>query len=149
MFAIIDDEDYDFLMKWRWRVRRIGDTYYAYRNTHIAGGKCITIHMHRLIMKTPIDLVIDHKDHNGLNNQKSNLRNCTRSQNQMNRRGSGSSKFIGVGWDKNRGKWQVLIKYDGRIHYLGRFDDEIMAAHIYDAKAIEVFGEFANPNFPK
>ena len=150
-FTQVDDDDYDFLIQWKWRVNIKKHTCYVYRNTRIGGrkGRSITIHIHRLIMHTPPDLVIDHKDHNGLNNQKSNLRNCTRQQNQRNQTGRGVSKYLGVTYDKDRHVWRANIKIDKDKKWMGRFPTEIEAAVAYDQKAIIYFGEFAHLNFPK
>ena len=94
-FALVDDEDYDFLMQWKWQAHKDKSTYYA---TRVEYGKNIKkgIKMHRVIMNTPRNMETDHKDRNGLNNQKYNLRICTRGQNQTNKRNWGKSKNKGV-----------------------------------------------------
>jgi hypothetical protein len=82
--ALVDDEDYDYLMQWKWHFYKGTHSHYAVCSLPRKNGKRTGFRMHRLIMNTPPDLVVDHIDHNGLNNQKSNLRNCTKCQNQAN-----------------------------------------------------------------
>ena len=105
--------------------------------------------MHRLILGEPPSdqkVIVDHRDGNGLNNQRSNLRWVTKQENNCNRAGFGSSGFLGV--SKSRGKWVAKIRRDGIRYHLGTFVSEIEAAKAYDAKAIQLHGEFANLNFP-
>lgn len=93
---------------------------------------------------------VDHIDHNGLNNQKSNLRNCTHRQNAMNNSSRGSSKYLGVsivGRGRQKGMISAEIKMNYRKIHIGVFSTEIEAAKAYDKKAKELFGEFANLNF--
>jgi hypothetical protein len=161
--TLVDDEDFNSLNQFKWQVHFDGYNYYARRFSY--KPKKETIIMHRVIMNTPQDLVVDHIDHNGLNNQKSNLRNCTRPQNLMNTKVHGKSKYIGVTIvpaknrpfkDKKTGKiryYDCKQKYISQIHHnkikyhLGCFTNEIDAAYAYDKKAKELHGEFASLNF--
>jgi hypothetical protein len=146
--TLIDDEDYDYLSQWKWFAQKDGHTYYAKRNLRSKGVHTYPI-MHRVIMNTPKGMEVDHIDHNGLNNQKSNLRNCTRSQNQMNVKPGGESKYLGVYYDK-KGKYKyirAMIRINNKNIYLGVFSTEIEAARVYDAVAKKYKGEFANLNF--
>jgi hypothetical protein len=107
--------------------------------------------MHRVLLNAPAGLVVDHRDCNGLNNRKSNLRLCTHQENSYNQRPrlGGTSRFRGVCWHKAKNKYIALIQKEGKRYFLGLFGDEIEAAVVYDIKAMELFGEFAYFNFPK
>jgi len=135
-FAIVDDEDFERVNKYKWYIRA------GYALTKINGG---TIAMHNLIMESS---PIDHKDHNKLNNQKSNLRKCTQHQNTMNSRPrkNKSSEYKGVSWHTKAGKWQASISPNGKRIYLGLFETEIQAGRVYNENAKKYFGEFAYLN---
>lgn len=145
----VDDEDFDFLNYYNWHTHPHRNTFYARRSEVVNGRKTI-ISMHRLIMNvTDRNVLIDHKDRNGLNCQKNNLRICTNKENLMNRGSlkNSSSKYKGVDFDKSRNKYRVQITINGKNKFIGRFEYEIEAAKAYDVKAKEVHGEFANLNF--
>ncbi len=143
-FAIVDDEDFEKLSKYRWYAYKVGNTFYAGRNFNKRPNQR-RISMHRFIMKTPDGMDTDHRNMNGLNNQKHNLRICTKTQNNQHRKPdkNSSSKYKGVCWQRNSKKWQAHCK---RI-YLGLFSNEIEAAKVYDKAAQRLYGEFAYLNF--
>ena len=145
-FAIVDAEDYGRLNQYKWHVNISYRGEYAVR---CSGLK--KIKMHRLLLNAPPGRLVDHRDGNGLNNRKANLRLCTHKENARNARPSkgGSSRYKGVCWHKATKKFDARIEVDGKRYSLGRFDDEIEAAVVYDIKAMELFGEFAYLNFPK
>ena len=146
-FALVDDEDFEWLNQWKWYASKIGNTYYARKNSLIdENGKQIKIYMHREIMNTPKGILTDHKDRNGLNNQKHNIRLCTYSQNGANRKSWGVSKYLGVCWDKQNNKWVVRIETDNKSTYLGHFKIEKDAAMAYNEAAKKQHGEFARLN---
>ena len=140
--AIVDAADYEWLKQWTWHL--IGR--YAGRREN---GK--VIFMHREIVKAPAGVPVDHTDRNPLNNCRTNLRICTNQENLHNRgKFCGSySCFKGVGYLKDRHKWFAKAYFDRLPVWLGYFPDEIAAAHAYDRKAVELFGEFAYLNFPE
>ena len=92
---------------------------------------------------------VDHKDRNSLNNHLSNLRWCTRKENQQNRskNNNGTSMYKGVSFHKRSNKWLAQIRHNGQRIHLGYFNDESEAARAYDRKASELFREFAVLNF--
>jgi hypothetical protein len=145
-FALVDARDYYRLAKFAWHASGPAkNKLYAARRE---GPKAIM--MHRMIMDAPDHLFVDHIDHNGLNNCRSNLRLCTPAQNRHNSLSikTGTSKYKGVGWDKDRKKWRVGVRLNNKRHHVGHFTDEIAAARAYDEKAKELHGEFACLNFP-
>jgi len=149
-FAKVDPEDYIWLSQFRWHCKINKNAVYAVR-TETCSGRSKRIYMHRLIANTPANLVCDHINHDGLNNRKANLRNCTIKQNNANSRCAAwaTSKYKGVSWNKKFEKWTAYIKKDVRQFNLGSFEEESEAALVYDRKARELFGEFAYLNFGK
>jgi hypothetical protein len=150
--AFVDDEDYDFLLQWKWcsYFSPITKTYYAIRNSRINEKiKRINIYMHREIMETNKILFCDHINHDTLNNQKYNLRNCIFINNMQNKKlyKNSTTLYKGVIFDKETGKYRSRIGIDNRKIHIGRFSSAIDAAMAYDKKAIELYGEFAHTNF--
>lgn len=147
--AIVDAADYEMMAAHRWFAQCMRSGFYAGRNSTAVNGKRSMILMHRAIMAAPSGMMVDHINHNPLDNRRANLRLCTNAENTRNstaRKGA-TSQYIGVHWSKARGKWVAEIRVDGRKKYLGCHTCEIDAALAYDAAAREYFGEFANSNF--
>lgn len=144
LVTLVDNEDYDYLMQWKWYVDTIGNVQYVKRNDKASGKK---IYLHREVMNPPKDRVIDHIDHNGLNNQKSNLRICTISQNARNNIKSPKSKYRGVRIN-DEGYIVAYARIDKTTRYLGVFKTEMDAAIARDKFVYENFGEYAQLNFP-
>jgi hypothetical protein len=140
--ALVDDEDYEWLSCYNWCAAVTKNNVYAKRN--LKG-----ILMHREILKYHgYDIhFVDHFDHNGLNNQKSNLRPATSHQNSGNmRKTRGSSQYKGVHLESFTKMWRASISMNGKVLKSPRFDLEIDAAKWYDVKAKEYFGDFALVN---
>lgn len=124
--------------------------FYAARNQYGPGGhREKLIYMHRLILRLEPGEFVDHINRIGTDNRLANLRRCTRSENQANRRRSrsNSSGFKGVYFDRSKGKWRAGIQIAGKPIFIGLFEDKILAARAYDRAAKEEFGEFAVVNF--
>ena len=145
-FALVDDEDYDFLMQWKWHARKLGKRYYAGRQEKSINRRRKLVHMHRLIMHTPEGMEVDHQDHNGLNNQKYNLRNCTHKNNSKNRTSYGKSNYLGVYWYKKYNCWNASLRINGETKNQGYFKTEEEAALAYNEAALKFHGNFANLN---
>jgi len=149
--ALVDDEDFEYLSQWKWYASKQNDSsFIAVRNARKAeyiDGVRYRIFMSRVIMNTPIDLVVDHRDHNPLNNQKYNLRNCSYSQNSQNMKLNYEGLYYkGVAWHKASRKWQAHIQVNGKLTHLGSFENEENAALVYNTAAVKHFGEFAYLN---
>ncbi len=152
-FAIVDAEDYPRLSQYTWFAEGTDKNCYAVRKEN---GK--SIKMHREIMNAPDHLVVDHIDHNGLNNRKENLRVCTFAENCRNikgrslnygRNGRKTSKYKGVHRNKRIKKWAAQITCDNKTYHLGYFTDETAAAKAYDKAAKKYHRKFASLNFTK
>ena len=150
LVALVDDAGYERVMAagpWYPTPPRNGRTY-AQRGVRKLNGKRTTQKLHMFLTGWP---QTDHRNGNGLDNQRRNLRPATRAQNNANarRRTDNTSGFKGVSWNKRYSRWYARIHTDGRYRFLGSFTDPEAAARVYDAAAAELFGEFARPNFPK
>lgn len=132
---LVDDEDFEYLNQFSWTLNSCN---YAGR---YSDGRFIT--MHRLIMGNPKGKQVDHIDGNRFNNQRSNLRICTQSQNCMNRKATtkGSSGFRGV--HKTKYSYQARIEVSGKKMNLGHFKEPMEAAIAYNKAAVKYHGEFA------
>lgn len=142
--AFVDDEDFEWLSQWKWQYV----SKYAMRAFKV-NGKVERELMHRKIMNTPAGMDTDHKNGNKLDNQRKNLRICTRSENEWNKgkTSRNTSGYMGVNWDMHSRKWKAMIKVHRESIYLGLYQDVVQAAKAYDEAAIKYHGEFAYLNF--
>lgn len=148
--ALVDDADYEAVMAagpWYALVKADRQTVYAQRNIRRSNGERSGQYMHKFL--TGWDQT-DHRNGDGLDNQRDNLRPATGSENNRNSRlrKDNTSGFKGVQWDKQRRRWVAGIRVSGRQRQIGSYDNPVDAAHAYDAAARELFGAFARPNFP-
>jgi len=150
---LIDDEDYEKIKDYKWCVhyQHNVNNFYVVRMKKDEFGIYRTIFLHRLITNCHKALVVDHINHNTLDNRKENLRICTRSQNGRNRKISKnkSSKYKGVNFHKGNMKWQAMIRFNDQHKYLGIFENEEDAAKAYNEAAVKYHGEFALLNILK
>ena len=137
LFTFVDDHDFEQVSRYRWRLNSKG---YAIRS-RIVDDREVIIALHREIIKPPPGLVVDHIDHDKLNNTRANLRVITQQQNLMNRRlfKNNSTGFKGVTFQ--HGKWHARIEKDGQVMHLGFHEDLKTAALVYDCAAVMLFGE--------
>ena len=143
--AMVDPEDFEELNKHVWCAHRNGRSIHVCRRV----GRQV-IWMHRVIMKAPKGMIVDHIDGNGLNNRKCNLRICTREQNSFNvQPRGGACGFKGVAYDKRSGKYKATIGYRYDHIEIGQFDDPVDAARARDMVARELQGEHAWLNLPE
>lgn len=142
--ALVDDADFEELNKYKWFAHKDKKTFYAHRNFKKSNGKQSMKIMHRIILGEPKSFV-DHKDGDGLNNQRHNLRFCNHSSNGMNRGKNINNKsgFKGVSWDKKICKWQTQIFFNGKAKHLGYFINNLEAYKTYCEAAKKYHKEFA------
>jgi hypothetical protein len=140
--AIVDARDVPLVEGRKWFPHYLNNSEIVYASC----GRGVL--MHRIISGAG-ESTVDHRDNDGLNNRRSNLRIATQSQNRANSRklAPAKSQYKGVTSGPG-GKWRVFVGTRSNRKYLGLFDDEIAAARAYDAEALKQFKEFARPNFP-
>lgn len=141
--ARLDAADLPEVSGWLWNAleeRRKSDghlyTVYARRANSIL--------LHRVIMRAPKEMKVDHISGDGLDNRRSNLRLATPSQNQFNKRRSvaNTSGFKGVSWISEHRKWKAAIRHSGRTDFLGYFQTAEEAAQAYANASLKIHGQF-------
>lgn len=140
--AIVDDDDFEWLSQWNWRaLQHPSGKFRAGR----AGPQQAAILMHRLICRAARDEQVDHKNGDPLDNRRSNLRVCTKSENLCNRgaQKNNTSGFKGVTWHKLTSKWMAQISVRSRHIHLGLFSTARAAGRAYKIAARKYHGEFA------
>jgi hypothetical protein len=144
--AIVDDDDYEWVSKFRWRLKNSG---YAAREQYVRWDKekdrsvYRTIFLHREVNKTPYGKQTDHINRNKLDNRKSNLRTVDGKQNRYNQGKTikNTSGYKGVFYDKKYKKWWISIQKDGVRYNYRYFKYPDVAHYAYCIKSIELFGE--------
>lgn len=134
--AIVDECDYDSVIEHNWHAIRRETTWYARRWDGVW--------MHNFIMGNRKGLIIDHINHNGIDNRRANLRLCTHAENCRNKRKTrGTSKYKGVSWNPRKMQWEVRIGHNNKMLWIGYFGEECDAATAYNVAAQLFFGDFA------
>ncbi len=148
-FALVDPEDYQFCLRFRWNFHHKG--YARVKLPAILGGKLV--YLHRLILNTKKNSQIDHINHNKLDCRKSNLRLVSNAQQHYNteiqKTYAGkpkSSKYKGVSYNKRMKKWHAYIRYKRVLKCLGYYNNEMEAVLSYNLAALKFFKEYAYLN---
>jgi len=141
--TLVDASDYEWLNQWNWYAwwNSATKSFYAVRH-----GKDRTfIYMARFICGVEDDRIVDHWNHDTLDNRRANLRVCADWQNNVNRSiaRNNTSGHPGVHWDKSRGKWMAYCRFNGKMKNLGRYDSKEEAIKAYREGANRSYGEFA------
>jgi hypothetical protein len=145
-FAIVDKEDFEKLNKYKWQasICSWGATFYATHGIRHKTG----LRMHRVIMGAKPGQVVDHINHDCLDNRKANLRVCSQTDNAKNRLVSRNNKcgYKGICWCKRYKKWEATIYINGKNKWLGYFSNVRNAVIAYNDAARKHHGEFAYLN---
>ena len=147
LWALIDAADAAEVGKFNWGVRIRSHTTYAKRDTWLPVRQVVFLHREvGRLAGLALTGDVDHKDGNGLNCRRNNLRDASRAQNIHNASisASNTSGIKGVSWDASRGKWKAYIRTPGKQHQLGRFDAKEEAEAVVRTARERLHGEFAN-----
>lgn len=145
--VLVDDIDFPLALQYKWQFCKG----YAKRDVWIPETQTKhSVYLHRELLGVATGVQVDHRNGNGLDNRRKNLRPCTQQQNQFNshKKAATSSTYKGVTYSPKRSKWIGQLMVDRKTHNLGYFLTEMAAALAYDRAALHFFGEFANLNFP-
>lgn len=147
-FTVVDDEDHADLSTLSWHRHKEGYVVHTFWDEDGSGRRrSITLLMHRLVLRAPSFVLVDHWNGDPLDNRKQNLRTATHQENAWNRGKSSGQALKGIYAFRNG--WKARIKRDGQSIYLGLYTNPIHAALAYDEAARQLFGEFARLNFPE
>ena len=144
--ALVDDEDFEQFNQFKWRAWKHRNNYYACRNGKTINGKKSMLLMHREVLNAPLGIQGDHRNGNGLDNQKHNLRLATHTQNMHNRKNAHKNNKLGIKgvcWHKKVKKFRAQIKINGKKINLGFFNVLGDADSAYRKAEEKYFGEFA------
>lgn len=146
--VLVDDENFEELNHFRWNLKRHPGVTYVVRPIRLAGKTVSWIKMHRQILnQTDPHKLVDHINHDGLDNRKQNLTVCTQSQNKKNYKVRRNG-YKGIAFTDDKKRYRARIMSDGKLTNLGTFDTELEAAVVYDFYATLYHGQFACLNFP-
>ena len=139
--ALVDNEDFELVAQYTWFL--FVSRGHPYVCAWVEGQR---VFLHRFITQAPKGVYVDHKDGDGLNNRRANLRRATQGQNAANQRLSkaNTSGFKGV--SRNGRNWLAQTKVGGKYMYLGTYRTPEEAAQAYDATVIELHGPYARTN---
>lgn len=141
--ALVDLADLPLLSQYKWHRLQHRRTTYA-RSSMKVDGEFQTVLMHRFLLRADGNTQVDHRNGNGLDNQRLNLRLATTQENNRNKSGRGQSGFTGV--KRSGGKWMATISPDGHEIFLGAYECPEIAAAVYNSAAKTVYGQFAHIN---
>lgn len=152
MVALVSECDYPLVSKHKWAFQaknaQIEDTGYASRFVPLGNGKRLKVYLHREIVQPPPGKIAEHKNGDGLDCRRSNLRLANHIQNRANRAYEpGLSGFIGVS-RSGMSRWRAKMEVDQKTVHLGTYATKEEAAQAYDRAVIERHGVFAVLNFP-
>lgn len=136
--AIIDEDDFELLSRYKWYAAKRGYGFYAQRHSERK-----LLQMHRVITNAPKGMDVDHINGNTLDNRKKNLRVVSRSQNEWNRTKQRNNTTGYKGVTFKEGKYLARIRVFKKLHHLGYFKEKVDAANAYNLAAIKFHGEFA------
>jgi len=154
--ALVDDEDFELLNQYKWYAKRNRNVYYVVRQVHKLGGGQASEYMHLVLLARKLGRPIakgmecDHKNGDGLDNQRENIQEATYAQNNRNFRrriANRSSQYIGIHWRRDIQKWQAQATVNRTHIHLGCHATELAAAQAREA-FIKAHPELnARPNF--
>ena len=150
LFATVNAEDFDRLSRHKWSALKSGSgPIYAARKITVSKNNRKVILMHRVIANAMQGQKVDHRNGNGLDNRRDNLRICTDQENMQGfktARKNKTSQYRGVHFRVKSRRWIAQISVDKKVKHLGCFPTEEEAAKAYDEAAARYFGEFAHLN---
>lgn len=146
--AWVDDADYERVSQYNWWASQHGNRTYAVRHVWVRKGVYRKELLHRFILQPNPKVQIDHKDGNGLNCTRDNMRPATNTQNSQNKRKTSRNTSGYKGVSRFRGRWRAKICVNYLDIHLGVWDTAFAAALAYDKAAKIYHGEYAALNFP-
>lgn len=142
--AKIDLQDVGVVSQYNWHAKQKKNTCYAQSDIHTDTGKRSTMLLHRLLLSPPKGLDVDHRNCDGLDNRRSNIRLATRFENRSNQRTrlDSTSGLKGVSPDTRRHTWRARIGFRNHTYYLGTYDTPELAHAAYVAASAQMHGAF-------